>query len=86
MIESMYHRPLRSYWDMGSRIELHYYGSVVIYKDPEDLETLRRWSREAFRMYDRNQEEFNRNGVYQEDVRLDYINYMVRYGQYEENR
>ena len=82
MIEPVY-PALLSYWDCGSRIELHYPGSVLTYTDPEDLATLREWSRYAFSLYSRNIEEFKREHVSQEDVRLGYVEYMSRFGQYE---
>lgn len=86
MVETMYYQSLRSYWDHGTRIELHYPGSVVTYTDPSDLETLRKWSMEAFVIYDHNKAEYNRHNVYQEEVRLSYISYMLNIGQFEEPR
>lgn len=75
---------LRSYWDLGNKIELHYPGTIVSYHDPEDLAMLRRWSREAFALYTRNQEQFNSCNMYQEDVRLGYVEYMISIGQFDE--
>lgn len=83
MIKAIY-PALLSYWDCGSKIELHYPGSVITYSDPEDMAKLRKWSAEAFSLYIRNQKHFNLHDIYQEGVRLGYIEYMTRFGQFEE--
>ena len=64
-------RAIYSYHVFDNRIELHHPGTICTYTDPEEIQIIKQWIREAKRFAKNNSEICT------------YLEYMIDYGQYE---